>query len=279
MRLTQRNSPTYWGETVDSRFRTFSQLGYYQEMSFFQKQDIERVRIEAMWMRDNYEGDGIIYERDGETVRSIFGVYDINHPIEDLLLTDKLIHAATAILDSEVYVHQLHINYKQAYKGGGYFWHSDYTYWNWEDGMAAPRCLSFVIPLDTMRYENGPLYVHGGSHLYYGHDEFYRGDVVDPDNEIKHDDQDAGCATPDQLEMLASDTGQYGGPMHIILGNSGDVCIMDANLLHMSGPNWSPYDRACAFLCINSVENQLGDPRCGRPPRPQYISNRVVKSL
>ncbi len=279
MTLTQRNSPTYWSETPDPRFQSFSRLGYYQEMAFFRRTDIEQVRIEALTMRENYTGDGIIYENDGHTVRSIFGIHDSNHRIVDFLCTDKLIRAAMEILGSDVYIHQLHINYKQAYTGGGYFWHSDYTYWHWEDGMPAPRCLSFVIPLDTMIYENGPLYVHGGSHQYYGYDQFYRGEAGDADVEIKHDENDAGCATPDQLEMLASDDSQYGGPMHVILGSPGDVCIMDANLLHMSGPNWSPFDRACAFLCLNSVENDLGTPKSGRGPRPQYITNRTVKPL
>ncbi len=278
MMLTRRTEPVYWNERQDPRFHTFHQNGYYQSMAFLPKYDMEAIYREALIMREDYRGDGVIFEDDGETVRSIFGIHDINHRIEDLLLTDSLIGAAMTILGSDVYVYQLHINYKQAYTGGGYFWHSDYTYWHWEDGLPAPRCLSFVVPLEDMRYENGPLYVHGGSHLYYGHNEFYRGDATDTDAEIKHDHKDPGCATPDQLEMLANDQGSYGGPMHVIQGGPGDVTIMDANLLHMSVPNWSPYDRACAFICLNSVDNIPSmNPPSGRGPRPQYITNRQVK--
>lgn len=272
MKLTQRESRVVWSDPVDSQFRSFATNGYYQEMSFFPKQDIENARIQAMIMREDYSGDGVIYERDEKTVRSIFGLYDIQHHIEDLLCTDKLISVAEHILDSKVYVHQLHINYKQAFVGGGFFWHSDYTYWHWEDGMPHPRALSFVIPLDRMRYENGPLYVQPRSHLYYGHSEFYRDRRYHPDDEVKHDDEDDGGATPDQLEMIDES-------MHVILGLPGDVCIMDANLLHMSTPNWSPYDRMCAFVCINSIDNIPRNPPSGAGHRPQYITNRVVKVL
>ena len=109
--------------------------------------------------------------------------------------------------------------------------------------------------------------------MYYGHSEFYRPDEQDPDDEIKHDENDQGGITQDQREMMETDQ-RYGGSMHVILGNPGDLCMMDANLLHMSMPNWSPFDRTCAFICLNSVENKLQEPRCGRAPRPSYITNR-----
>ena len=274
MKLTQRNAPVIWREgTPDPRLHTYAENGYYQEMAFYRNDEVYSAYIEALSFRENFMGDGIIYERDNKTVRSIFGVQDTNHRLVDLLCTDKLIELAMKVLGSEVYIHQFHINYKQAWIGGGYDWHSDYTYWHWEDGMVHPRCVSMVIPLEEMRYENGALYVHGGSHLYYGHSEFYRHGDLDPDDEIKHDEEDDGGITQDQREIMASDS-RYGGPMHVILGNRGDLCMMDANLLHMSAPNWSPWDRTCAFLCLNSVDNALEDPRCGRPPRPHYITNR-----
>ena len=275
MKLTQRSSPVIWRKgPIDPRLHAYSENGYYQESAFYRNDEIHAAFIEAISFRENFMGEGIIYERDGKTVRSIFGVQDTNHRLVDLVCTDKLINLAMAVLGSDVYIHQFHINYKQAWIGGGYDWHSDYTYWHWEDGMPHPRCVSMVIPLEKMRYENGPLFVHGGSHLYYGHSEFYRHDELDPDDEIKHDEEDSGGITQDQREIMASDMSRYGGPMHVIWGDPGDLCMMDANLLHMSQPNWSPWDRTCAFLCLNSVENALEDPRCGRPPRPHYITNR-----
>ena len=254
------------------------QNGYYQTMSFFQRQDIEAAYREALIMREDYRGDSVVYENDEETVRSIFDMQNINHRLFDLVCTDKLVEHAMRILDDDVYVHQFHVNYKQAFTGGAYDWHSDYTYWHWEDGMPQPRCLSFVIPLEDMRYENGPLYVHPGSHLWYGHSEFYRDQRVHPNDEIKHDEQDPGGATADQREMMKDEAVRgktYGGPMHVMLASPGDLLIMDANLLHMSQHNWSPWDRACAFLCLNSYENRLLDePPSGTLPRPTYLSSR-----
>ncbi len=263
--LAQRNSPVIWVRKNISEFRSYQKTGYHQVRMFFDTDMIERVRVDAMSMRDDFNGDGIIYENDEKTVRSLFGVHEISSVINELI-TEELIELAMSILGSDVYVHQSHINYKQALVGGGYFWHSDYTYWHWEDGMPSPRCVTMVIPLDYMAHN--PLYVHGESHMHYGHNEFYRDQHFHPDDEVKHDEHDSGGATEEQLGRLAN------GRFNAFVGNPGDLFMMDANLLHMSAPNWSPHDRTCAFVCLNSVDNKLGDPRSGRLPRPQYITNR-----
>lgn len=277
MILTPRKRPTVWAE--NHHLHQYEKMGVHAARMLVEEATISRARTEALVMRDNYRGDGIIYEQDGTTVRSLFGVHEFNHMLEDLLVTEELVELAMSALDSDVYVHQLHINYKQAFVGGGYFWHSDYTYWRWEDGMPNPRCVTMVIPLDFMDYTNGPLFVHAGSHMYYGHSEYYRSATPNPDSEIRHDEYDAGCATEDQLEMLTDDETKHRGLLNACVGGPGDVFMLDANLLHMSGPNWGPVDRACAFVCLNSVENQLRDPYSGRKPRPQYITNRNVKPL
>ena len=268
---TQRNSPTVWNKKKASEFRFYRETGFHEERMFFDLKVIEEARSDASVLRDCYTGDGIIYENDGWSIRSIFGAHEANSVISDLLITDELIELATNILDSDVYVHQFHINYQQAFTGGGYFWHSDYTYWHWEDGMPHPRCVSMVIPLDYMTHANDPLFVHGGSHMYYGHDEFYRDQNFHPDDEVKHDEHDSGGATKEQLAELSN------GQLDSFVGNPGDLFMMDANLLHMSMPNWSPYDRVCAFVCLNSVDNKLEEPYSGRLPRPQYITNRKVQ--
>jgi ectoine hydroxylase len=259
-----------WGKKELPGLHYYQKTGHQVERMFFDMDMIEQVSADALVMRNCYTGDGVIYENDEKTVRSIFGVHDANQVIADLLVTDELTELAMSILDSDVYVHQFHINYKQAFVGGGYFWHSDFTYWHWEDGMPDPRCVSMVIPLDYMPFASGPLYVHSGSHMYYGHNEFYRRQHFHPDDEVKHDEHDDGGATKEQLEMIADDNGR----LDVFVGNPGDLFVMDANLLHMSAPNWSPYDRTCAFVCLNSVDNKLGAPRSGRLPRPQYITNR-----
>jgi ectoine hydroxylase len=274
--LRVRNEPICWNSDT-SQYSEYISSGYMEKMDFFNRKEIQYAHIESMSFKSNFEGDGIIMEDDNKSVRSIFGIQDSNHRLVDLLCTDKLINLAEEVLDSEVYIHQFHINYKYAYTGGGFFWHSDYTYWNWEDGMPAPRAVSMVIPLTSMRYENGPLFVHRGSHMYHGHDSFYRPTQNSTEVEIKHDEHDPGCATEEQLIMLHDDINSTA--MHAILGEPGSLCMMDANLLHMSMPNWSPIDRVCAFVCLNSTKNTLQKPPSGRNHRPQFITNRNVEPL
>ena len=59
-------------------------------------------------------------------------------------------------------------------------------------------------------------------------------------------------------------------------GPAGSVLFFDANLVHASPSNLSPFDRAVAFLTYNSVENV---PPPVEQPRPDFLVDRQITPI
>jgi ectoine hydroxylase len=55
---------------------------------------------------------------------------------------------------------------------------------------------------------------------------------------------------------------------------AGSVVFFDANVLHGSNSNITPYPRASLVVVFNSVENALEEPFAGLSPRPSHTANR-----
>jgi ectoine hydroxylase len=128
-----------------------------------------------------------IFERDGRTVRSVFSVHDLSTYIsESVIRLSRLLMVAEQILGSRVYLHQSHFNFKRPQTGGEFSWHSDFTFWYWEDGMPVPRAISMLIFLDEPRIETGPLLVAPGSHTWITHERWER-QVTDHARAVMHD--------------------------------------------------------------------------------------------
>lgn len=273
--MKQRKESVVW--TTDVWETDYEGKGYKTSPFFYDEEVVRMARAESLALEKEATNlPSAVYEKDGKTLRSLFDIHNLSKHLVNLLVTPALIKLAEDILGSKVYIHQFHINYKRRFRGGDFFWHSDYTFWHWEDGMMEPRCLSFMVLLDYVYNDNGPLMAAPGSHLHYGHSEWFR-DNQEPNEAVKHEvvgePEKNGLATPDQLEMIQS-SGVY-----TFTGGPGDLMIMDANLLHASGPNLSPWDRPAAFICLNSVHNKLQDPPSGRPHRPTYISSQDYTPL
>lgn len=262
-----------WPNGIDNNPKFYQRQGFMKIPSLIPQMDVFSANYLAYSLKRK-EFDGTILESNGKSVRSVFNVQQNCPELVKLLYTKKIYDYARLILGSDVYIHQFHINYKSAFYGGGFFWHSDYTFWHWDDGMPSPRALSFVIPLDKVGYLNSPTYISPGSHMYYGHSHYFRDQEnsveSSAEEDIKHDEHDLGSATDQQLRSI----GKFG--MTPLVGQEGDVFIMDANMLHMSMPNYGFQDRPVAFLCLNSVDNLLEEPYSGRARRPEYLTTRDV---
>jgi len=184
-----------------------------------------------------------IYEDDNTTVRSIFAPQWFDKTLDDFTKNNPMIPIVKEILNSEVYLHQSHFNYKNAKTGGEYAWHSDYTFWKAHDGMIEPNALSLLFLLDDMTEENGPLTVLPGS-------ENYLVEKKNTDWTIKHDANETdGMITEHMVSMT-------GLQRHTVVGKAGDVFVMHANTWHTSDCNKSSKDRNVLFLCYNSIDNK-----------------------
>jgi ectoine hydroxylase len=268
--MKQRDDPTVWSPIIPRDLISYDENGYQKRKSFYDPQQIKLVREDAYALREERVGKRLVFEKDGITIRGIYDVLDVRPSLRDILITSEVVELAETILGSEVYLHQSVLHYKSAWYGGGFFWHSDFMVWHWEDGLAKPRMFLVMIPLDEISLENGPLVVVPGSHKYY--DEFLQTEV-EKYKEYGRSVSGMENCTQDQLkmlDMLSTD---------MLTGKPGDIFCLDSNMLHASNPNLSSQDRPAIFLIFNSMDNKPQSPFNGKPPRGEWVSGRSYEPL
>ncbi len=209
--------------------------------------------------------DSAIRETGSNDLRSLFQPQQHSAVIGDFLRDARLLDIAEFLLDSAVYVHQSRINYKPAFRGGGFYWHSDFETWHAEDGLPAMRTLSMSILLTDNTPANGPLLLVPGSHRW-----FLSCPEPTPADHFRSSLREQRVGIPDEAHIasLAQDG------ISAATGHAGTVVVFDSNTLHGSGNNISPWARSNLFFVYNSTENLPQAPYCGCPPRPPFVAER-----
>ncbi len=213
----------------------------------------------------------VIREKQSGAVRSVFQVHRLSPLIQELVLDPRVLDRARQILGSEVYVHQSRINCMPGFTGQGFYWHSDFETWHAEDGLPAPRAVSMSLALYENFAINGGLMVIPGSHRTFvpcvGETpaEHYRDSLRE---------QEIGVPARADIGQLAVEHGidQFTGP-------AGSALWFDANILHGSANNITPFPRANVFVVFNSVENTPGEPYAAPARRPGYVAERDFTPL
>jgi len=278
--MKRRESPVVWNESGplgQAAVQSYSRTGFMQLGVRLDGDALDELRREATRLaRDMTEST--ILEADGVSVRSVFNVHSLSDVVRwRLLENDDIVAIAQQIIGPEIYVHQAHINYKRPFVGGEYFWHSDFTFWYWEDGMALPRAISILIFLDDQRVETGPLCVVPGSHMWITHPTWHR-PVDDHRLAVRHGYEDGAVSNGlIDLPLLRKLSSEHA--IEPIMAKAGEMFVMDGNLVHGSGPNFGSADRRILLLVLNSLDNRVGVPFGGAPPRPEYISSRAFTPL
>jgi len=213
----------------------------------------------------------VIREPSGDGIRSIFRVHGLDEVVAKLVYDTRLVGLASQILGSPVYVHQSRVNFKPAFVGKEFFWHSDFETWHVEDGLPRMRALSVSLNLDESNEFNGPLMFIPGSHR-----RFVACVGETPENHYQESLKRQRYGVPDtaSLNELAAEAAIVAPK-----GRPGSMVLFDCNLMHGSGSNISPYPRSSLFIVYNSVWNRPQMPFGGRPPRPDFIASREVTPL
>ena len=218
-----------------------------------------------------------IVEKDG-MVRSVYGSHMNNDVFQRLTRHPRLVEPATQILKSAIYVYQFKINAKKAFGGDNWEWHQDYIFWRKEDGMPSPRVMSIAIYLDDVTEFNGPLFLIPGSHKEGVIDVSARDQNPEHDirrHETYHDSPSwiANLTTRLRYSLDKQIVGEMIEKYGIVSpkGPRGSALLMNANTIHGSPSNISPFDRAVVIVTFNSIENV---PANVSNPRPEFISSR-----
>ena len=258
------------GPLGPDRLAAYDRDGYLVFEDLFDEADVRSWRAEADRLRADaaLAGDErAIVEPSGGELRSLFEVHAISPVFAGLFADERLVALARQILGSPVYIHQSRINLKAGFGAAGFYWHSDFETWHAEDGMPAPRALSFSIALTDNLPTNGPLLIVPGSHRTFvgcagqTPPEHFRSSLRR---------QEIGTPPPSALTRL---TGQRG--IDQVTGRAGTTTLFDSNCMHGSGDNITPYPRHNAFVVYNSLENRLVQPFRSGAPRPDFVASRT----
>ncbi len=217
-----------------------------------------------------------ILERDGTTVRSVYGPHQTDPAIARVSRLPQLLDAARRVVGDDVYVHQSKINVKAPFTGDQWEWHQDYVNWLQADAIQRPDLVNVAVFLDDVNEFNGPLTFIPGSHA--------EGLLAGADSEgmpIGYEDAPSWVATLTANEKFQIDHGVLEaqarrGGLVSAKGPAGSVLMFHANVLHASAPNLSPFRRAVLLLVYNGVRNA---PLPVANPRPAFLAERDVAAL
>ncbi|MFR9749614.1 ectoine hydroxylase [Nocardia sp. 004] len=265
----ERADATVWGTIERPELGSFDSDGFViidemitpAEVAEFSG-EISRLAADPA-LRDD---DRLIVEKSSNRVRSVFEVHKLSAMVAELVRRPQVLELAQQVLGSEVYVHQSRVNYMPGFRGGGFYWHSDFETWHAEDGMPAPRAVSLSIALTDNYPINGSLMLMPGSHRTFvpclgsTPAEHYRESLQE---------QEIGVPSPDDIAALADRHG-----ITQFTGRAGSALLFDSNLMHGSSNNITPFPRSNIFIVFNSVENTLVEPFAAPARRPEYIGSR-----
>ncbi|NER30536.1 MAG: phytanoyl-CoA dioxygenase [Symploca sp. SIO1C4] len=255
--------------------KTYEENGFLLLDNLFSQDQIEAITTKLS--TNSWEGKpGNVLEEDGGTLRAIH-----EDPTETGLLDKISKHAlivepAMQILGSQVYIHQLKINFKAAFNGDLWPWHQDYIYWQQEDGMPTPRAVNVMIFLEEVNEFNGPLYIIPGSHKQGVITSLQRTeeDSADPEAPewISSFQSNLKYTTPEEtVSELVKELG-----IEAPKGKPGSALFFHPNCVHGSTNNISPFSRKIAIITYNSVENI---PITVGNPRPDFLVGRDYQAI
>lgn len=243
--------------------------GYLQVEQLVTADEVQQMRDElARLSKDEavLADERTVTEAKSREVRSIFEVHNSNELLGSIARDPRLVDRARQVLGSDVYIHQSRINFKPAFTGKDFSWHSDFETWHAEDGMPTPRAVSISVSLTDNYTFNGPLLIMPGSHK-----EFISCVGETPDDNYKNSLVMQGAGTPDG-PILREFADRYG--IDVMLGEAGGATMFDSNCMHASNGNITPYPRSNLFLVYNSVENACVEPFSAKTARPQFLADR-----
>ncbi len=274
-RAVPRPDPVVWSPWRPDAGLTIEQYAAYERDGFvvvpdvFDSSEMACLRAELDRMRTEpglLERPEAIREKRSGALRSFFAPHRHSPTFAALLRDPRLLRVAELLLGGGVYVHQARVNYKPAFRGEGFYWHSDFETWHAEDGLPRLRALSASVALSENTALNGPLVLMRRSHRL-----FVSCPQPTPAQHYRDSLREQVVGTPDDasLAQLAE------GGIEAAIGGPGSVIFFDANTMHGSAANITPYPRSNVFFVYNSVDNQPLAPFGGTPPRPGFVAERT----
>ena len=224
------------------------------------------------------EYPGHVLEDHGKGYRALHGCHLYNSVFMRLIRSSCFLGPAMAILNDEVYVHQLKINLKKPFHGELWPWHQDYIYWREKDGVPRDSIISAMLFLDDITEFNGPLFIIPKSHKLGSLEPKIGGGSSNWDKDVSAD------LSFQVDETLVGELVRKNG-IYSATGSRGTVLWFHGNIVHASPSNISPFHRRVAIITYNGISNTPPKNRedmrpaflCARDTAP--LTNEIIESL
>nr|WP_300313760.1 phytanoyl-CoA dioxygenase family protein [Halomonas sp.] len=261
------------GPLTQAQLDTFASKGFLFEPGFIVGEELDELcnELAALLQSDEYRGrDFSITEPDSDEIRSLFAVHLLSQRFQQLAHDSRLLGRVEQILGGKAYVHQSRINYKPAFEGKGFYWHSDFETWHAEDGMPAMHAVSASIVLTNNHAFNGPLMLIPGSHRVFIP---CLGKTPEENHKRSLKVQEIGVPSRDVISRLVARHG-----IEAPTGAAGGLLLFDCNTLHGSNANMSPDPRSNVFFVYNRWDNRCLAPYAATRPRPGFLAHSPGES-
>ncbi|MEV1134451.1 ectoine hydroxylase [Rhodococcus coprophilus] len=275
----ERPDPVVWGAATGGPLAAeavaeYDRRGFHTAEALLPANDVGNLLEETSRLGlELGDDERVIREQGSGDVRSVFDVHLLSDLVTSIIRRPEIAGIARQLLGSEVYVHQSRLNVKPGFRGGPFYWHSDFETWHAEDGMPRPRALSISLALTENYGYNGGLMIMPGSHRTF---VSCAGDT--PENYFRESlvthVPPTGSPDEDHLTRMAAEFG-----ISTFTGSAGSATVFDSNCMHGSNGNITPFPRSNLFVVFNSVENTLVEPFAAQSPRPSYLGSRDFTPL
>jgi ectoine hydroxylase len=190
-----------------------------------------------------------VYEADGETLRSIYGLQfnaDFNSWLQNQHWVEDIVKK---ILGENVYLHQTKVNYKNQINSAVWPYHRDFPFWHFFDHIPKSNMLNMAIYLDEATTKNGALQLIPQSHkLFLESEKRYA--------EAQFSIEGSSSATllfDIKAEELSFFREKYGEKSSE--GAKGAVLLFHPDVIHGSGASSQNQSRRLLILTWNRCDN------------------------
>ena len=217
----------------------FQQDGYLIVKNFFSSQEIQKLYSIATTdavVKDNATN---VTDSSGKNSKLTLWFTPGEDVYSMMLRSQRMVDAATKLLDSDSPVCHFHtkLMQKEPKVGGAWEWHQDYGYWYKNQFLFPDQLVSIMIALTHANKKNGCLQVIKGSHKMGRVNHGFSGEQVGADMVMVNH-------ALSRLEHVYVEL------------EPGDALFFHSNLLHRSEANLSDFPRWSIISCYNSLSNE-----------------------
>jgi ectoine hydroxylase len=243
---------------TDTQLQTYREQGFLFQPGLLSPQQIDELRASTADLvneKNNPEEVHIVREKSGP-VRTVFCMHRRVEPWRSMCRSEAIGGPVKQILGDDAYIFHSKLNLKESFEGTVWLWHQDYGYWQY-DGVD-DRLVSVLIMFGPNTIHNGCVLLVAGSHKW-GVLDHYDDDVTTSYKQW--------CIQPEALRKHITDEGM----IYPVVGQAGDVCFFDCNIVHGSNHNFSPAPRQTVIFAYSAIDNI---PKSVQNPRPDWVVSR-----